>query len=216
MNTPKINQLVLYRDILNDPAIESAHQIWLYQDDNQYSQIEDQYYCLQSLLLNQKTCMSWKEYVGELIASSENMFSLLSEKGLEKQPILKIAEQDIHIISEIYHYDWSKIEKKLSVESSVFCLNNISDQDVCSILERKTGIEAVYSLKQYYKLKGCGMFRKYAAFKWNDSTGLTGIDCYDSISFDDLTGYEPQKKTLCENTEFFIKGLKANNVLLYG
>ncbi len=32
---------------------------------------------------------------------------------------------------------------------------------------------------------------------------------------DDLIGYEIQKKKLVDNTEAFIKGLPANNVLLW-
>ena len=36
------------------------------------------------------------------------------------------------------------------------------------------------------------------------------------ITFDDLIGYEAQKKTLRDNTEAFVSGHYANNVLLYG
>lgn len=216
MNLPKTQQLVLYRDLLNDPVIELACELWHYQKANQYSQIENYYFHLQSLLLKQKSVMGWKMYVGEWIASSENMFSLLSEKGIEEQSVLELAENDMKILQQIYHYDWSIIEKKLSIKSSILNQSNALDKEVCDILETKTGMEAVKSLKLYYEKKGCGDFRKYAAFKWHSSMGLTGIEAYDSIGFGDLTGYDLQKKTLCENTEFFINGLKANNVLLYG
>ena len=36
------------------------------------------------------------------------------------------------------------------------------------------------------------------------------------VTFDDLVGYEAQKKTLKDNTEAFVSGSYANNVLLYG
>ena len=36
------------------------------------------------------------------------------------------------------------------------------------------------------------------------------------MSLDDLIGYESQKQKLIENTEAFVKGKKANNVLLFG
>ena len=47
---------------------------------------------------------------------------------------------------------------------------------------------------------------------------LTLVPVTDSadITFDDLVGYESQKKTLRDNTEAFVSGLYANNVLLYG
>ena len=36
------------------------------------------------------------------------------------------------------------------------------------------------------------------------------------IYFKDIVGYEMQKKKLIENTEAFISGKEANNVLLFG
>ena len=36
------------------------------------------------------------------------------------------------------------------------------------------------------------------------------------VVLNDLTGYEDQKKRLIENTRAFVRGGKANNVLLYG
>jgi predicted AAA+ superfamily ATPase len=38
----------------------------------------------------------------------------------------------------------------------------------------------------------------------------------DAVLLDDLVGYEIQKKKLVENTEAFVSGKKANNVLLFG
>jgi predicted AAA+ superfamily ATPase len=37
-----------------------------------------------------------------------------------------------------------------------------------------------------------------------------------TVCLDDLIGYEPQKKALTENTEAFVNGKAANNLLLYG
>lgn len=55
---------------------------------------------------------------------------------------------------------------------------------------------------------------QYVAFRWDD--GLQGIPQPDAVSFNDLVGYTYQKKILIENTRFFVKGKKANNILLYG
>ena len=38
----------------------------------------------------------------------------------------------------------------------------------------------------------------------------------DAVVLDDLVGYEIQKKKLIDNTEAFVDGRRANNVLLYG
>ena len=41
------------------------------------------------------------------------------------------------------------------------------------------------------------------------------INNMDTVMLDDLVGYEIQKKKLTDNTEAFVKGKKANNVLLF-
>ena len=42
------------------------------------------------------------------------------------------------------------------------------------------------------------------------------INNMDMVMLDDLVGYEIQKKKLVDNTEAFVQGRKANNVLLFG
>ena len=42
------------------------------------------------------------------------------------------------------------------------------------------------------------------------------INNMDTVMLDDLVGYEIQKKKLVDNTEAFVQGKKANNVLLFG
>ncbi len=62
---------------------------------------------------------------------------------------------------------------------------------------------------------GTGSSSAYSALKWSGGR-LVGITRPDSITFDDLTGLEHQKKVLIENTESFILGRGANDVLLTG
>ena len=50
----------------------------------------------------------------------------------------------------------------------------------------------------------------------NGSFTLNAINNIDSVLLSDLIGYEPQKKELRQNTEAFVSGRAANNVLLYG
>ena len=45
---------------------------------------------------------------------------------------------------------------------------------------------------------------------------LSPITTTGDMTLDDLVGYEEQKKKLMENTEAFVAGRKANNVLLFG
>ncbi len=61
---------------------------------------------------------------------------------------------------------------------------------------------------------GSGSDGKYLAFTWNGA--LHGIIHTDSASLDNLYCIDRQLKTLTDNTEAFLRGEGANNVLLYG
>ena len=72
----------------------------------------------------------------------------------------------------------------------------------------------------FYKAYGVGMFGLNKAFRLIDK-GQGEPDFYpinnlDKVMLDDLVGYEIQKKKLVDNTEAFVQGRKANNVLLFG
>ena len=79
-----------------------------------------------------------------------------------------------------------------------------------------TFFEAVTS---FYKDYGVGMFGLNKAFRIRSDRGqleFLPIKNLDKVVLDDLTGYEIQKRKLIENTEAFVEGKRANNVLLFG
>jgi len=72
-------------------------------------------------------------------------------------------------------------------------------------------------LAGYYRQAGSGIFGKYGAFRWvSRSRSLEGIAEPDRVSFQELTGYKSQQQVVLDNTERFLAGLPANNILLYG
>ncbi len=72
-------------------------------------------------------------------------------------------------------------------------------------------------LAVYYRNFGSGIFGKYGALRWNSREGcLEGIDAPEMVSFEELIGYQDQQREVVANTERFLAGLPANNVLLYG
>ncbi len=62
---------------------------------------------------------------------------------------------------------------------------------------------------------GTGRTSAFAALRWEGGK-LRGIVNADPITFDDLVGLEHQKEVLIANTESFVNGLPANDVLLTG
>ena len=74
-------------------------------------------------------------------------------------------------------------------------------------------------LAKFYHEKGCGIFARYWAFKWENSENggrLVGISEPDPITLNELIGYEEQKQQVLRNTRQFVQGFGANNMLLYG
>ena len=67
----------------------------------------------------------------------------------------------------------------------------------------------------FYKNMGVGKFGMFKAFRLSES-GITPVISIEHIYLKDLIGYELQKKKLTDNTEAFLQGKQANNVLLFG
>ena len=72
----------------------------------------------------------------------------------------------------------------------------------------------------FYKEYGVGKFGLNKAFRINDDNKekefLIPITATSDVQLEDLVGYELQKQKLIANTEAFVEGRMANNVLLYG
>ena len=61
-----------------------------------------------------------------------------------------------------------------------------------------------------------GLNRAFRIRHLDNDVEFIPINNTERVMLDDLIGYEIQKKKLVDNTEAFIKGLPANNVLLCG
>lgn len=65
------------------------------------------------------------------------------------------------------------------------------------------------------RTNGCGLFGRYRAFIWRGGK-IAPVEHPDPTRLTDLKGYEIQRGLAVENTEAFLRGLPANNCLLYG
>ena len=87
-------------------------------------------------------------------------------------------------------------------------------------LDRARNEEDVFSLMtSYYRQYGFGLFAMNRAFRVQGhgrELEFLPITNVDRVMLEDLLGYERQKEELRRNTEAFLDGRHANNVLLYG
>lgn len=70
-------------------------------------------------------------------------------------------------------------------------------------------------LADFHRKNGCGIFAAYHAFLWRNGRMVPVLHT-DPITLGQLKGYERQRALAVDNTQAFVQGLPANNVLLYG
>lgn len=110
-----------------------------------------------------------------------------------------------------------EFQKKTNSNHKVFSMQYIKMFEILHSCSRWG--EKVKELSDFYYRNGAGMFARYGAFVWESIEGkscLRGIEVRDPIRLSDFIGYGQERLEVIENTEKFLKGLPANNVLLYG
>lgn len=163
---------------------------------------------------------SFKEYLSRLILTDDNAFTKAAAAGkADKLPtaVLNGVKSDLKKLEAV-----ANISPKDIYES----VENIDLRQVLKTLPSWQTGESVVPLTEdwenriddlieYHKKSGYGMYSKYNAFAWRDHS-LYPISETDPILLSDLKNYEEQRQKVIDNTESFVNGYPANNVLLYG
>ena len=180
----------------------------------------------------------WHNYLTFIIMTDENPFSLTYEKaGKQEGTVNCFALNDFRAFKELFDYDFSKIESALdincfSVLSSYSAIvkreqiynKNVSEKvralsrEIENAADENEVFEAV---SEFYRSFGVGMFGLNKAFRIecnadSPEINIRPITNMEKVDLSQLIGYELQKQKLLENTEAFVEGRGANNVLLYG
>lgn len=178
----------------------------------------------------------WHNYLTFILITLENPFSVTCEKtGAGDGTVNQLAKGDFLVFRHLFDYDFSPMEQELgincfaiicnyhSIQKSERCYNkNVSEK--VRALSKKIALAAdeneIFDLVTgFYKAYGIGKLGLNKAFRIKQKesgTELEEITNTDEVRLSDLIGYELQKKKLIENTEAFVEGRKANNVLLFG
>ena len=237
------SKLLLFSNLGDNSILLNLADIfwdWENEKDNKDSLIKRIYHEIKRLLdlatdfgFNENL---WHNYLTFLLITNENSFTLTSEMvGASDGSVNIFAKNDCRIFKNLFDFDFSKIEADLGINCfSVLCdykaipkkermyNKNVSEKVRALSLkigEAKDENEVFELICGHYKNYGIGMFGLNKAFRISTATGkleFIPINNMDQIGFDDLVGYELQKKELRDNTEAFLKGIAANNVLLYG
>lgn len=239
----KISRLIIYRDQSGDSILTSLGGIFEDFDKGVETpeRLRSRIYAEVRRLLELATKYGfdnnlWHNYLTFLLITDENPFSMTYEKaGRQEGTVNAFALNDFTVFRELFDFDFSPIEKALGIE----CFSTLSDYRAIAkreqiynknvsekvralskrIEETADGAGVFEAVAEFYRDFGVGMFGLNKAFRLEGegaSMRIRPITNMEPIRLDDLIGYEIQKKALLENTEAFVEGRGANNVLLYG
>ena len=178
----------------------------------------------------------WQQWLTYILMMHDNAFTMACERRevLPDSTLMKLAERDLGIFMELFRAGDEDFDEDEKVLTLMLDYKAPYDGDCISdagkrIEELSAGLASAEDvsgfarvLTDYYSKCGSGIYGLYKAFRVDPAAVAAGelklVPVTDSaeVTFDDLVGYEAQKKTLKDNTEAFVSGSYANNVLLYG
>ena len=240
----EIAKLLMYGDLKQDEILNRLGELFARYDSGDYNKMElvRDIHVQVKHLLEVATDYGfdenlWHNYLTFFLMMSENPFSLTCEKvGAGEGSVNHFVENDMKVFLTLFHYDFGPIERDLGID----CFSALSDykaiakkdlmynknvspkvQKLSRQLEKAADEKEFFKLiTDFYRDYGVGMFGLNKAFRIEEKAdggyGFRPINNMDAVTLDDLIGYEIQKKKLVDNTEAFVQGKKANNVLLFG
>lgn len=178
----------------------------------------------------------WQDYLAYNLANDENSFSLSCERrGRTEGSINKAALLDMSVYRKLFNTDLSGVDAKYGTFLSMLTgfENNNEDEKYYNKRIRNRIITLAEELSKatdddgflntvcdFYKEAGVGRIGLFKAFRVghddNDRPVITPVVSVEHKYLKDLIGYDIQKKKITDNTEAFLAGSKANNVLLFG
>ncbi len=236
MNTP---QLIIYRNFRYQQLYDNMVQLlW---GTREQDEIPDPY-----ILANQLIELAaeygfegnlWHCFLALCLANHENAYSISCEiRGDQGGTLSTLARQDFAVLWQLYKNDIRVLDKLTPgscVWSELSCFRTFGESSrIFNRRIRNRILELSVSLAQaedvesfargvsgFYKEFGVGKFGLNKAFRIIEDRHRAVIEPIvnvEHVYLKDIIGYELQKQKLIENTERFIQGKPANNVLLFG
>ena len=239
-----VAKLLIFGDLPEDSILMQLSKVYSDYHSGQYSKedlISRCYKQIKRLLELGTACAFdknlWHNYLTYILIMSENPFTLTCEKvGWKDGSVNHFAKSDFKAFKELFNYDFTELEKDLDIDC-FSCITNYKAIEKPQLMYNKNVSEKVRGLSEklektetvedffeavtsFYRDIGVGAFGLNKAFRFRDlPTGnveFMPINNMDTVVLDDLVGYELQKEKLIANTKAFVRGQRANNVLLFG
>jgi hypothetical protein len=212
-----LSSLSVFRGVL-DQAVPRAFYRLLWAPQGSEREFFEAWGAFSASLCEQNGCDSLSRCLTEPVLDDDNAFSRMAASGTAEFPpaLLEAASRDLEIL-----LDAAALSPEDVLSGSGFAgraeglrLPGWKAGEPVPPLRGK-GEGRARRLAEYYRKNGCGLFARRRAFFWRDGT-LRPVAHPDPVRLADLSGYEIQRRMAVENTAAFLRGLPANNCLLYG
>ena len=239
-----VPKLLIYGDLPQDSILLQLSNVYkdLHRGDFDREDLIARCYRQVKRLLEMGTAYAfdrnlWHNYLTYLLIMDENPFSLTCEKvGSKEGSVVHFALNDFRAFMQLFSFDFSELEEKLEIDC-FSCITNYKAIDKPKLMYNGNVSEKVRNLSEaletvrseedffdkvtdFYKTIGVGAFGLNKAFRIHElpsgKVEFKPINNMDTVVLDDLVGYEIQKNKLIANTKAFVRGHRANNVLLFG
>ena len=172
---------------------------------------------------------AWQSHLVERLLADENPFSRKCEQvgfGAAGPALVAAAAADLAALRRLYALDgatlraaigeplpdWAELaplaEPVLADEERAIRRRLAASDDWAALVE---------PLGQHYHDGGAGLLARHRAFRWvGGEHPIEVVRDPDPVRLVDLIGYENERELVVRNTEHFVAGHAANNVLLYG
>ena len=176
----------------------------------------------------------WQYYLAECLVRDKNAYSLACErKRCEDGTVRRAALLDLREIRELYTYEFAPLSQMAGMGELSLLADFVpafrecrayeeEARDAVATLAKDLGTCADVErfrdrLEAFYGRYGVGIFAFSKGFEFEEEKErLRPLRRIAPAHLDDLVGYESAKERLLANTNAFLEGRPANNVLLYG
>ena len=238
----ELAHLLLYSDLGEDAILVRLAEIFRdWENGEDRDALTGRIYAQIKRLLDLSTACGfdenlWQCYLTWLLMTNQNSFTQTCERvGAGDGSVNHFVREDLAVFRRLFDFNFGPIERDLGIDCfTTLChyraipkrervYNRDVSQQVLTLRRALAGadVEEMFRLvTDYYRQYGYGVFAANRAFRIQREAGggvdFLPISNVDRVMLDDLLGYELQKRELRRNTEAFLAGKPANNVLLYG
>jgi predicted AAA+ superfamily ATPase len=235
------DQLLLYRDLFEDKIGQTFIKLLrLYSyPGSQPDEVGTVYTGLFRMLTSEAEFYPegmvgdvWQNHLLDRILDSKNPYSLKAGQVMAPSTIAA-ARRDLAILRKFFIISSTVIAddaRRILEEPALPAWDHFNPSSALPVntdsprlaFKKKLAVSPDWAalepeLCEHYRRYGVDTLSRYYGFRWKRQDGeFEPIEDIDPIQLEDLIGYTNEQQVVVQNTEQFLAGLPANNVLLYG